>query len=177
MKRRWNFGIGLLHEPTLLILDEPTVGVDPQSRVHLLAAVREVRNRGVAVLYASHYMEEVQTLCDRIAIMDHGKVLAEGLLGDLLRTVSGWFDVEVSGWAAAHQEALKGFCEVQWVSGGSALLSVQYESIHNSDQTTPKLMDVLSRVIGAGLQIDRINTREPNLEEVFLQLTGHHLRD
>jgi ABC-2 type transport system ATP-binding protein len=88
MKRRLNFGVALVHEPRLLILDEPTVGVDPQSRAHLLERIRELRDRGMGVLYASHYMEEVQTLCDRVAVMDLGRIIANDTLDALLERVT-----------------------------------------------------------------------------------------
>jgi ABC-2 type transport system ATP-binding protein len=84
MKRRLNFGVALIHEPRLVILDEPTVGVDPQSRSHILDCVRQLAADGVGVIYASHYMEEVEALCRRVAVIDHGKLLAEGTLEELL---------------------------------------------------------------------------------------------
>jgi ABC-2 type transport system ATP-binding protein len=84
MKRRLNFGVALIHEPRLVILDEPTVGVDPQSRSHILDCVRQLASQGVGVIYASHYMEEVEAICRRVAVIDHGKLLAEGTLEELL---------------------------------------------------------------------------------------------
>src|SRR4029079_2161637 len=80
MKRRLNFGAAILHEPKLVILDEPTVGVDPQSRSHLLECVKQLAARGVGVIYASHYMEEIEAICQRLAIIDHGKILVQGTL-------------------------------------------------------------------------------------------------
>src|SRR5262249_55754779 len=95
MKRRLNLAAGLIHEPTLLVLDEPPVGVDPQSRHHIFEAIRALRSRGMTILYTSHYMEEVEELCDRVAIMDAGRVVASGAIAELCaQHTTGGLDVE-----------------------------------------------------------------------------------
>ena len=113
MKRRLNFACALLHHPRLLILDEPTVGVDPQSRSHLLACVRDLNAEGVAVIYASHYMEEVQTLCERVAIMDHGKILAMDTLNNLLGRMSADLILRISKPPSNVARQLSQLAEVQ----------------------------------------------------------------
>jgi ABC-2 type transport system ATP-binding protein len=106
MKRRLNLAAGVLHEPKLLILDEPTVGVDPQSRNHIFETVKELRTKGMTVLYTSHYMEEVEALCDRVAIMDHGKLVANGTIDELVSTHGGrGLEIEVEGDVEAARAA------------------------------------------------------------------------
>jgi ABC-2 type transport system ATP-binding protein len=109
MKRRLNLVAGMLHEPTLLVLDEPTVGVDPQSRIHIFDAIRALRDRGMTIIYTSHYMEEVEELCDRVAIVDAGKVVAQGTLAELARdhaAPAGGLEIELAGDPAALAAAL-----------------------------------------------------------------------
>ena len=165
MKRRLNLAAGLVHRPRLLVLDEPTVGVDPQSRRHIFDTVRALRDRGMTVLYTSHYMEEVEALCDRIAIMDGGAVVAVGTLGELIATHGGrGVEIEVEGDAAAAAIAAAAHAEV---SRAGAVLRV-----------IPRgpLAPVIAAVESAA-RIHRMTSREADLETVFLTLTGHSLRD
>ena len=90
MKRRLNLAVGLIHKPTLLVLDEPTVGVDPQSRRHIFDSIRALRDHGMTIVYTSHYMEEVEELCDRVAIMDAGAIVASGTIAELVRLAWRW---------------------------------------------------------------------------------------
>lgn len=146
MKRRLNLAVALLHEPRLLLLDEATAGVDPQSRLALFELVERQRAAGRGVLYATHYMEEAQRLCDRVAIVDHGRLLALDTVPALLASHSG----------ASLLEAVR----------GSETLRVE---------TRDPLAD-LARLQAAG-PLDSFTLRQPDLEQVFLRLTGRHLRD
>jgi ABC-2 type transport system ATP-binding protein len=170
MKRRLNFGVALLHEPKLLILDEPTVGVDAQSRVHLLDQVRQLSGRGVGVIYASHYMDEVQTICDRVAVMDHGRIIAMDTLDALLQRVSGKVELVVSPWRLELSDHVAGLADVTENANGEARLVLPAEC-------ASELAKVLSVLDGAGVEVQSIETRASNLESLFLQLTGHTLRD
>jgi ABC-2 type transport system ATP-binding protein len=171
MKRRLNFAIGLLHRPRVLILDEPTVGVDPQSRSHLLDCVRRVAAAGVGVIYASHYMEEVQSLCRRVAIIDHGRVLAYESIENLLAGLSADLHVVVSG--VAQWDDWRSLADVQSSQNGHGALIIPGS---RPDRTTA-LRDLLGRLATAGVTVERIETQQTNLERLFLQLTGHGLRD
>jgi ABC-2 type transport system ATP-binding protein len=171
MRRRLNFGIALLHEPKLLILDEPTVGVDPQSRAHLLEQVRRLGADGVGVIYASHYMEEVQAICDRVAVMDHGHILADDTLDALLDRVSGEVEVIVEGWQPSLKERVSNMVQViESVDGGGVRLVA-------ADGEPRLLTELLSVLDDATVKIQSIKTQEANLEKLFLKLTGHTLRD
>jgi len=171
MKRRLNFGIALLHRPRLLILDEPTVGVDPQSRAHLLDCVRKVASVGVGVIYASHYMEEVQALCQRVAIIDHGKMLAFDTIEHLLSGLSADLHLAVSGGTLNGQ--LGDLARIETGADGRPTVVIPGDRADRS----ATLQTVLSRLQSAGLTVDRIETQQSNLERLFLQLTGHGLRD
>jgi ABC-2 type transport system ATP-binding protein len=171
MKRRLNFGIALLHRPRVLILDEPTVGVDPQSRSHLLDCVRAVAAAGVGVIYASHYMEEVEALCQRVAIIDHGKMLAFDTIDKLLSGLSADLHLAVSGGKLNGQ--LGDLARVETDSDGRPTVIIPGD---RTDRAAV-LQTVLSKLQSAGLSVDRIETQQSNLERLFLQLTGHALRD
>jgi ABC-2 type transport system ATP-binding protein len=176
MKRRLNFGVALLHQPRLLILDEPTVGVDPQSRAHLLDSVRELSSEGVATLYASHYMEEVQSICKRVGIVDHGKMLALGSLDDLLGRLNAELCLHVSKPGEGLAEKLKGLAELRPSNNGVATIVVS-----NAGQNGAHLNQTLARVLAlleaSKVELKKIETNDPNLERLFLELTGSRLRD
>jgi ABC-2 type transport system ATP-binding protein len=178
MKRRLNFGIALLHEPRLLILDEPTVGVDPQSRSHLLDCVRDLSAAGMAVLYASHYMEEVQAICHRVGIMDHGKMLACGALDELLGRLESALCLRV---ASVPDERLavqlRDLAEVRRDADGEATVVLDRRAGDDSNLLASRLMQVLEALRGAGVELRAVETHEPNLERLFLKLTGSRLRD
>ena len=179
MKRRLNFGIALLHKPRLLILDEPTVGVDPQSRSHLLDCVRQLNAEGVSVIYASHYMEEVQAICTRVGIMDHGRMVAAGTVRGLLSQLRSQLLLHVSTPSPEFLQRLKGVAEIDEnesrVNGHSTIVISRDEARDKTLNTT--LMRVTEFINQSGVQLLGVETREPNLEQLFLQLTGSRLRD
>jgi ABC-2 type transport system ATP-binding protein len=173
MQRRLNIGIGLLHRPRLLILDEPTVGVDPQSRNAILESVEQLSAEGMAVLYTTHYMEEAERLCDRIGIIDLGELKAEGTRAELVSLVGQHDRVrfEGDGELEAGAAAARAFDAVQAASvqdGGIQLLVEDARSL---------LPELLQTVVAAGVAVKGVDVDEPNLEAVFLHLTGKALRD
>lgn len=173
MKRRLNIGIGLLHRPTLLILDEPTVGVDPQSRNSILESVERLSAEGMAVLYTTHYMEEAERLCDRIAILDEGRVQAEGTRDQLVRLTDGVDRISLrgSGNTEAAAAELKSLPGVQHVDGGGTGLVLTVRD-------GPSLLPAIVTGAGnAGMTLTQVEITRPDLESVFLHLTGKALRD
>jgi ABC-2 type transport system ATP-binding protein len=173
MQRRLNIGIGLLHRPRLLILDEPTVGVDPQSRNAILESVERLSGEGMAVLYTTHYMEEAERLCDRIGIVDLGELRAEGTRAELVALVGEHDRVSLEGTGdlAAAATASLALPEVRAASvqdGGIELIVDHARSI------LPELLRVCA---DAGAAVGGVEVTEPDLEAVFLHLTGKALRD
>ncbi|MBN2822162.1 MAG: ABC transporter ATP-binding protein [Coriobacteriia bacterium] len=173
MKRRINIAAGILHKPKVLLMDEPTVGIDPQSRNHILETVKDLNDSGMTVLYTSHYMEEVEYLCDRIAIMDHGRIIAIGTLNEL-RDVVGGMDVisvsvgEVSEGVLAAVGAINGVKGVNRSEGTMEVLTPGSGSI---------LGKLVATLESEGAHVTSVTVTEPNLESVFLHLTGKSLRD
>jgi ABC-2 type transport system ATP-binding protein len=173
MKRRLNIGIGLLHQPKLLVLDEPTVGVDPQSRNAILEAVAQLGNEGMSILYTTHYMEEAERLCDRIGIVDEGKILAEGTRRELVDTVGQKDRVTlgVTGRLEPAVEALDALPETGEVSTADGAIEIVADDARS---LLPRIITVAS---GAGATINSVEVTQPDLEAVFLNLTGKALRD
>jgi ABC-2 type transport system ATP-binding protein len=166
MKRRLNLAAGLVHRPRLLILDEPTVGVDPQSRKHVFDAIRALRDGGTTVLYTSHYMEEVEALCDRVAIMDDGAVVAIGSIDALIAAHGGvGIELELDGDLEAAAIAAARFGEVS--RDGDVVRVVPAEA----------LVAPVVAAVEAVARIRRLASHRADLETVFLALTGHSLRD
>jgi len=174
MKRRLNTAIGLLHKPDLLLLDEPTVGIDVQAKVSILDIIRNVGAAGTAVIFTTHQLAEVEGTCSRIAIMDRGRILAQGTLEELIRIVGEKDIVEFTGefGAAAFSEALQDLTgealELLSVADGLASLAV------TDTGQVPRVMDRLFR---SKLAVTDMKIKTPSLETVFLKLTGRSLRD
>lgn len=173
MRRRLNIGIGLLHQPDLLILDEPTVGVDVQSRTSILAQVAEMTSLGMAVLYTTHYIEEVERLCHRVGIIDHGELIAEGTRNELVQMVGERDRVLITADGRLSDgirrvDALEGVHEAGDTAGGIHLL------VDDAGPLLPRIIETLTQ---AEVAVSGVEVKEPNLEAVFLHLTGRALRD
>ena len=173
MKRRLNIGIGLLHRPRLLILDEPTVGVDPQSRNAILESVEGLSGAGMAVLYTTHYMEEAERLCDRIGIIDHGKLIAEGTRAELVSMVGEGDQVRLSA-TGDLAGAAAGLAARSWVRQAKALDGSIDLVVEKARSELPA---ILTDVAAGGVTVRSVEVTEPDLEAVFLHLTGRALRD
>jgi ABC-2 type transport system ATP-binding protein len=173
MQRRLNIGIGLLHRPKLLILDEPTAGVDPQSRNAILENVEHLAREGMAVLYTTHYMEEAERLCDRVGIIDQGQIKAEGTRRELVMLVG-----ERDRVALTATGPLQSAAEAAGRIGGVESASPREGGI---DVVAKGAAEVLPGLLGtlaeAGVQVTGVEVTEPDLESVFLHLTGKALRD
>ena len=173
MKRRLNIGIGLLHKPALLVLDEPTVGVDPQSRNAILASVADLGREGMGVLYTTHYMEEAERLCDRIAIIDEGRIKAEGTQRELVALVGQKDRVELvaGGTVGPATAALAALAFVESATLGDGMIELVV------DQARNHLPGILETAADNGAIVRSVEVVEPDLEAVFLHLTGKALRD
>ncbi len=173
MKRRLNIGIGLIHRPKLLVLDEPTVGVDPQSRNAILSSVADLEQEGMAILYTTHYMEEAERLCDRVGIIDEGRIRAEGTRRELVALVGERDRVTlvaggVLGPAAEALAALPGVQEATAADGRIVLVCEEARRL---------LPGILETATAKGATVRSVEVVEPDLEAVFLHLTGKALRD
>jgi ABC-2 type transport system ATP-binding protein len=175
MKRRVNIGVGLLHKPRLLFMDEPTVGIDPQSRRAILDTVKDLNKQGMTLLYTTHYMEEAQELSDRVGIIDHGELIALGTQKELTQQVGQTetliLHIAENDDPDALANSLKGLKDILEANATDHEVSI----------ITPDAEDVLASVVSKanerGIKIRSIDIREPNLEAVFLHLTGRALRD
>jgi ABC-2 type transport system ATP-binding protein len=173
-RRRLDVGLGLIHGPRLLFLDEPTTGLDPQGRARLWSEVRRLRSTGMTVFLTTHYLEEADALCDRLAIIDHGRIVAEGTPEQLKRDIAG--DVITLGLASDRDRALvllqsQPFVRQAGVEGDGDGLRLY---VDRGDAAMPAILRLLD---GAGFQLQTISMSRPSLDDVFLQQTGHSLRD
>ena len=177
MSRRLNFGIALLHEPKFVVLDEPTVGIDPQSRANLLDGVRELSRNGVGILYASHDMEEVAALCHRVAIVDRGRLLRQGTLDELLDRTQ--VDLCIKTAALPHDlvTKLNAIADVHMNSDGNMSIVVHGSKDSWKEARSTQLRTILDLLERATIPLLGIETRETSLETLFLHLTGRKLRD
>ncbi|MDP4089482.1 MAG: ABC transporter ATP-binding protein [Bacillota bacterium] len=173
MKRRINIGAALLHRPEILIMDEPTVGIDPQSRNHILETVKRLNSEGMTVIYTSHYMEEVEFLCTRIGIIDHGRLLAMGEKDELKRSVITMdkIELELSKVTPTVSERIEKLEHVESFTVEDRKVTI------NSRKSEELLGNVLSAISKMNIKVLSMKIQEPNLESVFLSLTGRALRD
>jgi ABC-2 type transport system ATP-binding protein len=169
MKRRLNMAAGLIHQPKLVLMDEPTVGVDPQSRNHIFEMIEKVRGEGMSLIYTTHYMEEAERLCDRIAIVDRGRIIALGTNADLVQNAFGTRSQVLARFAGADERVRI------WVAehGGQAIDGAAQFTIEHPTE----IAGLLEHSAKAGLGLLDVSLRKPNLESVFLHLTGRELRD
>ncbi len=169
MQRRLNLAAALVHRPELLVLDEPTVGVDPQSRNHIFETVRALKAEGMTIVYTSHYMEEVEALCDRVAIIDAGAIVAVGTIAELVASHSArGVEIELVGDLEAAIAAVGTHAEIERTGTDGRTLRVV---------PTAGLAPVIAAIEGTGATIERIESRRASLEAAFLALTGRGLRD
>jgi len=173
MKRRVNIGVALLHKPKVIYMDEPTVGIDPQSRRNILDSVVALKKQGMTVLYTTHYMEEAEELSDHIAIMDHGKLIACGTNDELVKLVGEQTRIDLTVnmepvKTADSWRSIQGVERVTVEEGGICVL------VDDSNQVLPRLFEAAAH---SSARITSVGIREPNLEAVFLHLTGRALRD
>jgi ABC-2 type transport system ATP-binding protein len=173
MKRRLNMAGGLLHDPRLLVLDEPTVGVDPQSRNAIFESVEELKSKGISVLYTTHYMEEAERLCDRVGIIDEGKIIAEGTRRELVAKIGQKDRIELTASGdlkafAEKAEKLDDVDEASVTESGIGLLC------NEGRRLLPRLLELAEQ---SDVEVSSVELFEPDLEAVFLHLTGKALRD
>jgi ABC-2 type transport system ATP-binding protein len=173
MKRRLNIAIGVLHRPEILVMDEPTVGIDLQGRSEILESLRSMNQAGVTVLYTTHYMEEAQALCNRLAIMDHGRVLALDMPRSLIRGLGN--GIIRIGFSEPVEESirkeLEGLGDMKIVDGAGRQFHLQ---VRETDQVLKRVVELQER---RNLSLKTLEILEPNLETVFIHLTGRELRD
>ncbi len=173
MMRRLNIACGIAHKPKLVIMDEPTVGIDPQSRNHILESVKELNRNGCTIIYTSHYMEEVENICDRIAIIDKGKIIAEGTKEELISLISDIqsLEVQVGDISLINEKELKGIKGVKNITVKEDIVTI------NSQREVTNLNLIIEFLTSKNINIKNIGYKEIDLETVFLNLTGRTLRD
>jgi len=172
MQRRLNIACALVHKPKLVIMDEPTVGIDPQSRNHILESVKEIAKNGTTVIYTTHYMEEVQAICDRISIMDTGRVITEGTLDELVGRIQHEQKVHLT--AVVPSDALT--ADIRAISGVKDV-DVNGNSYTITSATGSGNVSRIMEIAGRHGGVTSFTEEKPNLENVFLTLTGKKLRD
>ncbi|MBR0491197.1 MAG: ABC transporter ATP-binding protein [Clostridia bacterium] len=171
--RRLNIACGIAHKPKLIFLDEPTVAVDPQSRNNILDGIKKLRNDGATIVYTTHYMEEVEILCDRVIILDKGKILAQGTTEEVkeLAKIDEKVTVEVNNLDSSYIEKIKQNSNVDEVTYTDGVLLVKYKEGKNN------LVDMVEFLKKENIKYNKINSEKPTLNDVFLELTGKELRD
>ncbi|MCS6851441.1 MAG: ABC transporter ATP-binding protein [Gemmataceae bacterium] len=171
MKRRLNLGVAIMHRPSLLFLDEPTTGVDPQSRNHIFEEVRRLNAAGVTIVYTSHYMEEVQALCGRVGIIDHGRLIAYDTVANLLRSLHGVIRLRLLGEVGCLERRLAALPGVERLQVQGATVDLECLDVKAT------LVQIVALLNEQKAELVGLETEEPNLERVFLHLTGRALRD
>ena len=171
--RRLNIACGIAHKPKLIFLDEPTVAVDPQSRNNILDGIQKLRDNGATIVYTTHYMEEVEIICDRVIILDKGKVLATGTTDELkeLAKIEEKVTVEVNGLSPQYLEAIRKLENVDEVTYNGNILLVTYKKGKNN------LVELIDYLKKESIRYNKIYSERPTLNDVFLELTGKELRD
>lgn len=171
--RRLNIACGIAHKPQLIFLDEPTVAVDPQSRNNILDGIKKLRDNGATIVYTTHYMEEVEILCDRVIILDKGKIIASGSIDELkeLAKIEEKITVDVNRLDNVYIKKIKELKNVDDVTYNSNILLITYKEGKNN------LVDMIEYLKKEKINYNKIYSERPTLNDVFLQLTGKELRD
>ena len=171
--RRLNIACGIAHKPKLIILDEPTVAVDPQSRNNILDGIKTLRDKGATIVYTTHYMEEVEILCDRVIILDKGKIIASGTPDELkaLANIEEKVSVEVMDLQSAYIDEIRAFENVEDVTYNNGILLIVYKRGKNN------LLELMDYLKAKSVKYNKIFSERPTLNDVFLELTGKELRD
>lgn len=176
--RRLNLACGIAHHPQLIFLDEPTVAVDPQSRNNILEGIQELRKQGVTIIYTTHYMEEVERLCDRLVILDHGQIISQGTTAEILAQTKLGENIQVKSYQieAATVEYLQGLEQVLSVHYDEAAGLLTLQMCGGQDGGS-QLLEILHELEKMGVEPLSISSQQPNLNDVFLEITGKELRD
>ena len=174
MKRRLNIACAIAHKPRLIIMDEPTVGIDPQSRNHILQSVKKLNEMGSTIIYTSHYMEEVEEICSRIAIMDHGKVIALGTCDELIDLINDRNIVSVTVMDSVSKINEESIMEISGVDS----VKIEENTVKISSAREVNNLDkIINYFTSNGISINSVESKKPDLETVFLSMTGRKLRD
>lgn len=171
--RRLNIACGIAHKPEIIFLDEPTVAVDPQSRNNILDGIKTLRANGATIVYTTHYMEEVEILCDRVIILDKGKIIASGTNDELkeLANIKEKISIEVKGLDSKYLNEIKDVPSVNEVNYENDILKISYKSEHNN------LENIIAFLKNNNIKYRKIYSERPTLNDIFLELTGKELRD
>lgn len=171
--RRLNIACGIAHKPEIIFLDEPTVAVDPQSRNNILDGIKTLRANGATIVYTTHYMEEVEILCDRVIILDKGKIIASGTNDELkeLANIKEKISIEVKGLDSRYLNEIKDVPSVNEVNYENDILKISYKSEHNN------LENIIAFLKNNNIKYRKIYSERPTLNDIFLELTGKELRD
>ncbi|WP_020062466.1 ABC transporter ATP-binding protein [Bacillus sp. 123MFChir2] len=173
MKRRLNIACAIAHQPQLIIMDEPTVGIDPQSRNHILESIKTLKNRGATVIYSTHYMEEVEAICDRIIIMNEGKIIAEGTKEELNQQVSD----EITYYFCVKDLNRLNEQQLYEMNGITKVKLLENMLEITAGKSNDNLNGIISLMLASGCEIESMSSKEASLETTFLELTGRSLRD
>ena len=176
MKRRLNIACGIAHEPKLIVMDEPTVGVDAQSREHIMNSIKKLRDSGATVIYTSHYMHEVEEICDRVAIVDKGRLVAEGTQQELITMISDSCTVKIT---TVLNETVTADSLIKSVSSLPDVNKARFaDNVLSVDMniSCTDISHVISELVRLGMPVLEVNTEKPDMDAVFLSLTGHDIR-
>lgn len=177
--RRLNIACGIAHKPKLIFMDEPTVAVDPQSRNNILDGIKQLRDNGATIVYTTHYMEEVEIICDRVIILDKGKIIASGTIDELknITSIEEKVSVEISKLDNKYIDKIKELANVHEVSYDNNVLTVSYKKNEDENSKKSNLIDMMEFLKKEKIKYNKIFSERPTLNDVFLELTGKELRD